>query len=153
MKAIRLPRKKEVEETLDVFRKHELNYKRLISFSKSGYRKVHPDNIVYYNANIAVSGLKRVVWRGDLDVTADCHKIQAVADEIRSVLYILPEMYGTFGGESRWFKELKKDAIAKFIPGAVKYLVREFGKELTSKKIDHVHILSVKKIGWKEVKL
>lgn len=43
---------------------------RMISASKSGYQLRHPNNIVIFNANIAIVGYNKI-WYGDLDLTAD----------------------------------------------------------------------------------
>ena len=39
----------------------------LITFSKTTYRKTHPNNIVVFNSNLVIEGQK--LWYGDLDIT------------------------------------------------------------------------------------
>jgi hypothetical protein len=54
---------------------------RMISMSKSGYLEKHPQHTVCFNGRI-LDEHNTVLWRGDLDVTADAELLQRVADEI-----------------------------------------------------------------------
>lgn len=81
---------------------------RIISFSKSGYRENHPNNMVMFNANIIVDGVK--VWYGDLDITLDIDKLQEIADTLQKHLFILREMDARFGKEIELKEVLEKKA-------------------------------------------
>lgn len=56
------------EKELIAFRKHKLFAGRIISFSKSGYRKAYPNNEVIFNSFI-YTPKGRIVWYGDIDLT------------------------------------------------------------------------------------
>jgi hypothetical protein len=79
---------------------------RLVSQSKSHYLDSNPDNIVVFNANVCItkSGLFRrrktdKIWYGDLDVTKDMRKIEALAEAIGERVYVLREMDARFENE------------------------------------------------------
>lgn len=84
----------------------------MIAYSKSAYITRHPDNQAYFNANVFTDNGK--VWWGDLDLKYDSEKLQSVADELRTDLYVLSEMDGRFYNGSRPLHELKKLAVKKF---------------------------------------
>lgn len=67
---------------------------RLISMSKSGYRKRHPDNAVVFNATIA-DAMGAPLWWGDVDLTLDESKLVELAEQIGIDLYLY------FEGDSR----------------------------------------------------
>jgi len=80
----------------------EINFKipgRMLSGSKSGYSKQFPDNIVVFNANI-VTGERKKIWYGDLDLTADAKELIKFAKEYGETLYVLWEKDGRFGNEA-----------------------------------------------------
>ena len=62
---------------------------RMISGSKSGYRKNNPDSIPVFNARIWTSDCGH--WWGDLDLAKDGETLQAVANECKTNLYVLRE--------------------------------------------------------------
>ena len=62
---------------------------RMISGSKSGYRKNNPDSIPVFNARIWTPICE--YWWGDLDLTKDSETLQAVANECKTNLYVLRE--------------------------------------------------------------
>ncbi len=103
------------EEISMVFENHRLRESRLLSWSKSGYRQQHPDNDVYFNANIFTLEDGKV-WYGDLDVTSDEPVLTAIAKEIGKDLYILREMDGRFDNE-----ELTKEQITERAKRVIKY--------------------------------
>lgn len=72
---------------------------RMISGSKSGYRKRNPDNVVYFNANIFILGEGKIWW-GDLDLTIDTPLLEEISGEIGKKLYVLSEMDGRFENEN-----------------------------------------------------
>lgn len=70
---------------------------RMISGSKSGYRRLHPGNIVVFNANLCTDEGK--FWHGDLDVTLNGKNLQKLADRIGQRVYVLSEMDARFERE------------------------------------------------------
>ena len=73
-------------------------YGRMISGSKSDYSRRHPDNKVYFNANVCTKS-KGKIWYGDLDLTLDGEKLIEFAQNIGEELFILREMDGRFENE------------------------------------------------------
>lgn len=63
--------------------------------SKSGYRWAHPDNECVFNANVFCEDAGKIWW-GDLDLTLDKPKLEAVARKLRVRLYVLAELDGRF---------------------------------------------------------
>ena len=108
----------------EIFNKHGFNPNRLISFSKSGYRKMCPDNLVIFNANI-FTPKKHKVWGGDLDITKDAENLQKVCNEIGEEMIVVSETKGRFGGEERKYKEIRKTADVIFTPNKDYYEVLE----------------------------
>jgi hypothetical protein len=92
----------------EFFHQRGLAFSRLISGSKSGYRERFPDHEVYFNANIFTENGK--IWHGDLDLNLDSEKLQNLANELKTDLYILSEMDGRFENEQRKFSEVKSVA-------------------------------------------
>lgn len=84
---------------------------RMISGSKSLYRRAHPDHTVVFNANLCTAGGK--FWYGDLDITLDQERLQELADTIGETVYVLYESDGRFENEGR---PLLHNAIAQFNP-------------------------------------
>jgi hypothetical protein len=62
---------------------------RMISGSKSGYRKKNPDSQPVFNARIWNNEGGK--WWGDLDLILDSDVIQEVANECKTDLYVLTE--------------------------------------------------------------
>ena len=97
-----------------VFESQNLIFGRMISFSKTYYRTEHPDNEVYFNANIFTEDAK--IWWGDLDFTLDEPALKKVAQELKTDLYILRESDG------RWdIDELTSEIIKEKAQKVVKY--------------------------------
>lgn len=71
----------------------------MISGSKSGYHREHPNNIAVFNANLIVEGIGKV-WYGDLDVTKSESKLKKLAKELGKRIYVLREMDCRFDTES-----------------------------------------------------
>lgn len=69
----------------------------LISWSKSGYRKDNPDNIVVFNANVCTEDGK--IWYGDMDVTISEQTLKNLAKELNQDVYVLREHDGRFDNE------------------------------------------------------
>jgi hypothetical protein len=95
-----------------IFAENFLMIGRMISGSKSGYRDRYPNNKVVFNANI-VTKSKGKVWHGDLDITLDYDKLQAVANILKEDLYILYEMDARFENENAGFEYWEKKAVEK----------------------------------------
>jgi LmbE family N-acetylglucosaminyl deacetylase len=73
---------------------------RMISWSKSNYRKNHPDHFAVFNGTIAdVSGAG--LWWGDLDLTVDEERLVQLAAALETTLYVFYEGdWPRFGAES-----------------------------------------------------
>lgn len=69
----------------------------LISYSKSTYRKVYPNNIVVFNSNLIIDGEK--MWYGDIDITKSKNILIELSNELNKTIYILYEMDGRFENE------------------------------------------------------
>lgn len=98
-------------KTEEIFIKNGLHPGRMISGSKSGYRSRYPDSKVVFNGNIIIKSAGKVWW-GDIDVTLEEAKLQAVANELKEDLYILYEMDARFGNEEKPVDELMSRACA-----------------------------------------
>jgi hypothetical protein len=98
----------------EIFDKHNLIIGRMVSWSKSTYRTEHPTHEVIFNANIFSTSGK--IWYGDLDLTLDGEKIQAVADELGVCLFVLREMDGRFKNESLTLEQMAAKAVKTFYP-------------------------------------
>ena len=83
---------------------------RMVGGSKSGYRHSHPDNVVVFNANIIIAKQDKV-WYGDIDITLERDKLQAIADELHRDLYILREHDARFENENAGMKFWKENAV------------------------------------------
>ena len=94
----------------EIFQKHGLHMGRMVGGSKSGYRHNHPDNVVVFNANIIISNQNKV-WYGDVDITLERDKLQAIANELCRDLYILREHDARFENENAGMKYWKKNAV------------------------------------------
>jgi|ERR1044071_5158026 hypothetical protein len=68
---------------------------RLISWSKSGYRELHPHSFVLFNASI-VDDAGALLWWGDIDLTYDEAKLSDLARALDQRLHLLLEADGRF---------------------------------------------------------
>ena len=110
--------KSEFEPTQDfheVFERHGLYMGRMLSGSKSGYWERHPDNLVVFNGNIVIEKHGKI-WYGDIDVTLEEDKLQAIANELCRTLYVLSEHDARFDNENAGMKYWKKKAKAVIKP-------------------------------------
>ncbi len=73
---------------------------RMITQDKMDYENAHPDNEVYFNANIFIKGYGKV-WYGDIDFTLDEPKLKLCAKTIGKPLYLLKELDGRFKNGNR----------------------------------------------------
>jgi len=92
---------------------------KMISFSKSGYVRKNPDNLVVFNSNVCTDEGR--IWHGDIDVTLSYDSLSDLARETGKTVYVLMEMDGRFENEET---PLLKKAIVQFPP--------EGGHNLTS---------------------
>lgn len=73
-------------------------YGRLISQSKTRYREAYPDHLVVFNGNLCTKEYGKF-WFGDIDVTKDRDKLEKLADELKTPIYVLYEMAARFENE------------------------------------------------------
>lgn len=85
----------------DIVNKHLGAGGRMITFSKSYYHHEHPDNIVYFNAQIH-NKKRKFIWAGDLDITKDMKILKKIEKEAGVVFYVTPEL---------WINEFTKETI------------------------------------------
>lgn len=105
------------ENSLDAF---EVAYAELgmrgamLSGSKIGYERSHPDGKPIFNANV-VSEAHGKIWFGDLDLARERDKtaLQHIADCLRAKVYVLREMDARFEYED---KPRISAAVATFEP-------------------------------------
>lgn len=94
---------------------------RMLSGSKSGYSKNNPANVPVFNGNVITEKLGKI-WYGDLDITLDGEKLQALAITLGETVYVLREMDARFENENN--PKLER-AVVKFTATGV-----EFGESL-----------------------
>jgi hypothetical protein len=88
---------------------------RLISGSKSAYRRAYPDHEVLFNACVFDEEGTQI-WFGDVDLTMESGKVQQLADHVGTV-YLTPEWPYRFEGLPA---DRADDRIRRFDqPGAV----------------------------------
>ena len=132
------------------FEKHGFHNSRMISGSKSGYRKRYPDHDIIFNSNIFTLNGKE--FYGDINLTKDNPLLQKICDELGEEMIVLTEMLGRFGAEDRPYEELEADAHAKFLPNKKQYLVRVYDG-LHGVTIGKMTTITGKGIAWKKVKV
>lgn len=81
---------------------------RMIGGSKTLYREKHPENEVYFNANIFTIDGKE--WWGDIDLTIDKDDLQTIANKSNKTLFIISEHDGRFENEKLSYEEILKRA-------------------------------------------
>jgi hypothetical protein len=77
---------------------------RMISGSKSGYRRQFPKSVAVFNANIIVEsapGIFEKIWYGDLDITQDEVALRKIALELGKKIWVLPELAARFEHEDK----------------------------------------------------
>ena len=103
-----------MKNLLQTLESHKLYNGRMIGWSKSEYRRQHPDNEVIFNANLVSKDGKQ--WYGDVDLTLDSETLQKVSNESGETFLILREMDCRFDTENDSFEELEKKAVKIFTP-------------------------------------
>jgi hypothetical protein len=87
---------------------------RMITGSKSGYSRAHPDHLAVFNATIADEA-GTDLWWGDLDLTLDEPKLAALAATLDLVLFVFYE--GDVVGRELYGWALDPaSAVARFTP-------------------------------------
>lgn len=95
--------------------RHEGLYNaRMLNASKSRYRELHPNNEVYFNANIFTTSGKE--WYGDIDLTLDSDALQRVSNATGEQIAVLREMDGRFEYDDLPFNGAVKKAVRVFKP-------------------------------------
>lgn len=89
---------------------------RMVSRSKSAYREKHPENEVYFNANVFNSSGEKI-WYGDLDLTLEAESLERIAESLGEKLFVLREMDGRFENES--LSEIKVMQKAVYTTGKI----------------------------------
>lgn len=84
---------------------------RMISHSKSFYKKNFPNSQAYFNANVFVLGEGKVWW-GDLDLTIDTEVLERISIACGKKLYIVPELYGRFEYEDASDEHVIRHSVA-----------------------------------------
>jgi hypothetical protein len=84
---------------------------KMISFSKSGYMKKNPENLVLFNSNVCIGSGK--IWYGDLDVTLSFDSLSELAKELDETVYVLTERDGRFEYEET---PQIDNAVVRFLP-------------------------------------
>jgi hypothetical protein len=80
--------------------------------SKSGYRMANPGNEFVPNANVFCRKAGKIWW-GDLDLTRDKPKLEAIARRLRMRLYVLYEFDGRFANAAQKHSTVVAQAIWK----------------------------------------
>lgn len=94
------------EKILKELMNNGFNINRLISGSKTFYRKKYPNNLIFFNVNIFVENLGKIWW-GDIDLTKEYRILSKISNKLNIHLYVVSEMDGRFGNENRDdFKEI-----------------------------------------------
>ena len=97
-------------EVQQFFEAHGFYLSRMIARAKWEYTEKHPKDLVVFNANIVMPGYGKV-WYGDLNLTEDCETLKNIANSINAPLYILWEMDGRFGEETKSIADLIEKAV------------------------------------------
>ena len=99
-----------VQEVQQFFNAHSFHNGRMIGGSKSGYRNMHPVDLIIFNANILMPGHGKV-WYGDLNLTEDYLVLREIAECLDTALHVLWESDGRFGEENKPLTALLDKAV------------------------------------------
>ena len=99
-----------IQEIQQHFEAYSFHKGRMIGGSKTGYRNMHPDDLIVFNANILMPGYGKV-WYGDLNLSEDYLALREIAQNLNTELYVLRESDGRFGEEDKSLDELIKKAV------------------------------------------
>jgi hypothetical protein len=107
----------------------------MISGSKSGYSKSHPNNLPIFNANICTDEGK--VWFGDIDLTVKKDDLCELAKSEQIKFYVLYEHDARFENED---KPLLSKAVATFFPDGTFQINKDLQKYVSKDLLnDHKH--------------
>ncbi len=98
---------REIQQHFSAFEFHDA---RMIAGHKWDYTKEHIDDLIIFNANVLMPEFGKV-WYGDLNLTEDYKTLKKIAESLNTTLYILWEMDGRFGEETKPIDELIGKAI------------------------------------------
>lgn len=107
----------------NTFNDYGLYLNRMVSHSKSYYRRMFPYNKVCFNANIFIyedkvpvnikhnnynfpiliesDKFSKKIWFGDIDITTEGHILKDIAKKINKKIYVLTEHDGRWGNEEK----------------------------------------------------
>ncbi len=108
----------------EILTKYLGRHGRMIAGSKSGYRFAHPNNVVIFNASIAIEGYNKI-WYGDLDLTIDLNALLECSTEIGKPLYIFYESDLRFENERLDISEATKTCSKYYMVNGVKNEITE----------------------------
>lgn len=76
-----------------IFHDKQLYRGRMISGSKSGYRKRNPYNLAIFNAKIydSLEKMANPIWHGDLDINNDGAILKEISNAMKKILYVVYE--------------------------------------------------------------
>lgn len=83
---------------------------RLISWSKSGYRRAHPDHLPVFNGTLTDAD-GAGLWWGDLDLTIDEPKLLAMAALLGTTIHVLYEGDSQRVEPERWVFDTGRAAL------------------------------------------
>jgi hypothetical protein len=83
---------------------------RLLSMSKSGYKRNNPDSVCFFNANL-ITLKEGKFWYGDIDLTKDGLLLKKIANQIGETIYLLKELDCRFHNSHLSTEELIKKSI------------------------------------------
>jgi hypothetical protein len=84
---------------------------KMISSSKSAYRRQNPENLVVFNSNICAGNEK--IWWGDIDITLSSEDLASLSATLNSEISVLSEMNGRFENEEN---PLIDNFVVRYLP-------------------------------------
>jgi hypothetical protein len=88
---------------------------RMISGSKSGYRRLYPDHVTVFNGTLA-DAEGAGLWRGDLDLTLDEPKLLALAAELGTTIHVIYESDAMFVRRDEPYRFELSSALVRITP-------------------------------------
>jgi hypothetical protein len=88
---------------------------RMISQSKSGYRRLYPDHVTVFNGTLA-DAEGAGLWWGDLDLTVDEPKLLALAAELGTTSHVIYESDAMFVGREEPHRFELSSALVRISP-------------------------------------
>jgi hypothetical protein len=89
---------------------------RMISASKSGYRRRYPDQETVFNGTLA-DAEGAGLWWGDLDLTVDEPKLVALAAELGTTIHVIYESDAMFISRDEPHRSELSSALVRITPG------------------------------------